>query len=112
MSDIVQDITGRDRSLEQMAEDVHQMARRSSSGGGDGMEPRIARLEAHTDHLLKGTEELKADMRNVRDRLAAIEVRVDHLPSKGFIVTVVLAALAVIGAMIGFQESLQSLLGS
>lgn len=76
------------------------------------MEPRIARLEAHTDHLLKGTEELKADMRNVRDRLAAIEVRVDHLPSKGFIVTVVLAALAVIGAMIGFQESLQSLLGS
>ena len=53
----------------------------SSGGGGGtsgGMEPRIAKLEAHMEHVL---DELKK-LAPVPERLARIEERVSHLPTK------------------------------
>lgn len=78
------------------------------SGGGGGtsgdMEARVGRLEERLD--------------KVGDRLGAVEVnlailseRVAHLPSKGFIVTVVGSGLALIGGLTVFGEQVRTLLG-
>lgn len=65
-------------------------------GGGDGtfdgMEPRIAALEAHMTHVRADVGALKDDVRGLRDDvsgvkadLGALKVKVDHLPSKEYI---------------------------
>lgn len=77
---------------------------------GGGMEARLARLEAHIEHAQSDLGALKSDMAGVKDRLARLEVKVDHLPSKGFIVTALVAALALITAMIGYQEQIRAIL--
>jgi len=83
------------------------------SGGGtsNGMEARVAKLEAHVQHILGDVSALKADMRDVRDRLPRIETRLDHLPGKGFIVTVVVATIALLGALITLQQQIQAWIG-
>lgn len=82
-------------------------------GGGDssgGME-RVAKLETLMDVVRTDIAGLKTDVRDVRDRLIRLEERVNHLPSKGFIVTATSATLALIGAIVLFQSKLQTLLG-
>ena len=90
-----------------------------SGAGGNGMEPRVARLEASVSHIERDIGELKADVRefradiwDVRDRLARLEEKVFHLPSKGFIVASVLVALAVIAAMTAYQNQIQNFAGT
>ncbi|MEC5292094.1 hypothetical protein VSX64_15250 [Aurantimonas sp. C2-6-R+9] len=75
--------------------------------GGDGMEPRVAKLEASVAHIERDVTELRTDMRDVRDRLSRIETRVDHLPSKGFVVSSVILTLAILTAVITFQDRIQ-----
>jgi hypothetical protein len=94
-------------------------ARLKSGGGGgtsDGIEPRVAKLEASVEHIQKDIAEIKIDMREFRTGIGALNVstgtlteRVSHLPSKGFVVVALLAALAVIAALIAFQGSIQNL---
>ncbi|MCQ8782228.1 hypothetical protein [Mangrovibrevibacter kandeliae] len=84
-------------------------SRGSGGGSGDGMEPRVAHLEAGVAHLERDVSELRTDMRDVRDRLTRLEEKVSHLPSKGFIVSVVLLALAVIAGMFAFQSQIEAL---
>ncbi|MCP3053878.1 hypothetical protein [Aurantimonas marianensis] len=76
--------------------------------GGDGMEPRVAKLEAGVAHIERDVTELRTDMRDVRDRLAKLEERVSHLPGKGFIVSVVILALAIITGLIAFQSRIEA----
>ncbi|WP_427024418.1 hypothetical protein ACP4J4_00140 [Aureimonas ureilytica] len=85
---------------------------------GGGMEARVAKLEANVEHiqrdigeLRQDSRELKTDMRDVRERLAKLEERVSHLPGKGFIVTVVMLALAVTTSLIVFQSWIQGWIG-
>lgn len=89
---------------------------RGLAGGGGGghmggMEARVAKLESGVEHLGTDVGTLRTDMRDVRDRLRAVEVKVDHLPSKGFIVTALILALIAIAAVITFQTEIQTLLG-
>lgn len=55
---------------------------KSGDGGGtfDGMEARVARLEASAAHLERDMGEVRADTRDIRDRLVRIEERLAHLP--------------------------------
>lgn len=83
------------------------------------MEPRIARLEAHVDHIQRDIGELKtdvrefrADIRDVRERLVRVEEKVAHLPSKGFIVVSVMLTLAVVTAVSAFQGQIQKFVGT
>ncbi|WP_299830710.1 hypothetical protein [uncultured Roseobacter sp.] len=76
------------------------------------MEARVAKLEAAFDYMRGDVSDLKGDMKNVRDRMRAVEVKIDHLPSKGFIVWVVIAALTAIAAMIGYAADIQALLAN
>lgn len=74
------------------------------------MEARVAKLEASIEHMRSDVSDLKADARDLRDRMRAVEVKIDHLPGKGFIVAALLTTLTVVAALIGYTEQIQSLL--
>jgi hypothetical protein len=85
----------------------------SGGGGGtsDGMEPRIAKLEASVSHLERDVGELRVDMKDVRDRLTKIEATVAGLPTKGFVFSVYGIISALLASIILFQHQIQALLG-
>lgn len=96
-------------------------ARKAAEGLSSGtltLEPRVARLEASVTHIEHDIQDMKIDIRelrsdtsSVKERLTRLEEKVTHLPGKGFIVSGLLTALAVIAALIVFQNQIQSLAG-
>jgi hypothetical protein len=72
----------------------------------------IAKLQSDAEHLKQDLGETRGDMRDIRDRMTRLEVRVDHLPSKGFIVAVVTAALAIATGLATVAPKLQSIAGT
>ncbi len=84
----------------------------SGGGGMDGLEPRVAKLEAHVEHIVRDLGDVKPDVRDMRDRLIAIEETVKHLPRKGYINKAVTAAVVLLGLFITFQAQIQSLVGT
>ena len=81
--------------------------------GGDsgGMEPRIASLEAHMDHVRADLGVLKSDVATLKTDVATLKERVTHLPSKGFIVLVTTGALGLLAALSVFGPNVRALLG-
>lgn len=73
---------------------------------------RVVKLEASVAHVQRDVTDLRNDMKDVRDRLKGLEVKVDHLPTKGFAVTALIILLGLIAALVGFQDQVQSFLGS
>lgn len=73
-------------------------------GGGrfDPMEPRVAKLEAHMEHV---RAEL-AKLSTMPVEIATVKERVSHLPSKGFVVT---AAVSTVGGVVALLGLLQKL---
>jgi hypothetical protein len=61
----------------------------------DVLQTEIAKIQVDGDYTKKFLGELQSDMRDMRDRMARLEVRVEHLPSKGFIVVVVTTSLLI-----------------
>ena len=92
-----------------------QPSRPSTTGGGggtyDGMESRIARLEASTAHMERDVGELRFDMKSVLERLTRLEERVGHLPGKGYIDARIIVLLAAVAALVTFQQQIQSFVG-
>ena len=81
------------------------------------MEARLARLEAHMEHVHTDLSGLKQNVSSVDGRLRSVETglatlteRVSHLPSKGFIVSALITSLAVIAAMLAFQDQIKALI--
>jgi hypothetical protein len=72
----------------------------------------VAKLQSDGEYTRRDLNELRTDMRDLRDRIAKLEVRVDHLPSKEFIVTVTVIALGIIGALVTLAPKLQGLAGT
>lgn len=64
-------------------------------GGMNGLEPRVAQLEAYTD------------MKDVRDRLTTVEAT---MATKGYIDTRIIGIGTLIAAVIAFQEQIQALI--
>ncbi|MEQ3672379.1 hypothetical protein [Pseudophaeobacter sp.] len=108
MTDNISDMSGKNRSRDEMLADLASLPGGSGGGNSGGMEPRVAKLEASVEHIAADVVAMRSDVANARERLAALEVKVDHLPTKGFIVTVVAAALAVVAGLIGYTQQLQS----
>ena len=76
-------------------------------GGGDGgtsggMEARLAKLEAHMEHVLEALRKLAP----LPERLATLDERVDHLPGKGFVVTAAMGTIAGVVALMGLLQHL------
>jgi len=84
-----------------------------SGGGGDmtDLTARVAKLEAHVEHMRSDVGEMKPSVNDIRERLRGLEVKVDHLPGKGFVVTVALSFMAFFGLMTAFQAQIQSYFG-
>lgn len=69
-------------------------------------------IQSDLEYLKRDLSESRVDMKDIRDRMARLEVRVDHLPTKGFIVTAVITSLTIIGALIAVAPRLQTLAGT
>ena len=113
MSASVHDLAAiRDRIAELQKE---PLPRALKGGGGngtnDGMEARVAKIEAFLDVIRNEVAALRGDGRDVRDRLIRLEERVAHLPSKGFIFTTAVAIVGGLSAIIVLQEKLRHLIG-
>ncbi|WP_146048498.1 hypothetical protein [Roseibium marinum] len=101
-----------DRLGERSFSDVGPL--RSGDGGDGGMSDlvaRVASLEAHTENIKTNIGEIRPDLKNVRERLPKLEEKVSHPPSKGYIFTVVMTAIALITAVIAYQDKIQTMLG-
>lgn len=86
---------------------------KSGDGGGNsgGMEARVAKLEAHMEHVLQDVALMKADVGTLKTDTATIKVKIDNLPSKDFVVKVVVGSAALLGALQVFGPFLAKLLG-
>ncbi len=73
------------------------------------MESRLAKLEASISYIEKNLTETRSDTRDVRDRTIRLEEKVNHLPSKGFIVSSLMTVLALLTALIVFQQHIRTL---
>ena len=79
----------------------------AGGGGGGDTEARLRVLETHVGYIKEQltriettTTSTKDDMSELRIETARLSVKVDHLPSKGFIVSVTMGGLALLGALI------------
>jgi hypothetical protein len=71
----------------------------------------IAKLQSDGEYIKRDLGETRSDMKDIRDRMARLEVRVDHLPSKGFIVTVIAIGVGILGGIATLAPKIQALLG-
>jgi hypothetical protein len=86
-------------------------------GGGDGggmTEARVAVLETHVTHIKDDVGDMKQTLKDLQKDTTALRIEsatltegVKHLPSKGFVVTATLIALAFFAAVVLFQGNLQ-----
>lgn len=72
----------------------------------------IAKLQNDGDHIKVAVKELRGDSREMRDRLTTLEAEVRHLPSKGFIITVVVVALTISGGFLTLLPKVQQAVNS
>ncbi|MFQ6250441.1 hemolysin XhlA [Yersinia enterocolitica] len=65
------------------------------SGGGDDMQIKVAKLEAHIEYIRRDIEELKTDVKSIDGRLTTIETGISSLKTTfkatGVIVSLVFA---------------------
>jgi hypothetical protein len=95
----------------QPAETLDHLQRLSIDAAVARIEATVARTEANVVHLDRGVSETPRDVKDVRDRLARLEANVAHLPGRGFVISAVLITIAVLTAVILFQDKLIALLG-
>ena len=69
--------------MQRLERDVADLKGAGGDGTFNGMEPRVAKLEAHMEHV---RTEL-AKLADVPVDLAILKTKVEHLPGKGFIVS-------------------------
>ena len=87
-------------------------------GTSNGMEARVARLEAHVEGLRADVADIRANLAALAaqvailtERVAILTERVAHLPSKGFVVSSNMTAIALLSAVILFGEKLKASIG-
>ncbi len=71
------------------------------------MEFRFKAIEDRLEKVEAKLEKVDDRLRGVETGVATLSERVAHLPSKGFIVRALLASLAIIAALITFQDQVQ-----
>jgi hypothetical protein len=83
---------------------------KSGDGGGTsgGMDGWQASVEARLGEIKTDVRELRTGVGSLNVTAATLTERMGHLPSKGFIVSSLIAALAIITALIAFQGQIQA----
>ena len=72
----------------------------------------IAKLQNDGEYLKRDLGEVRTDMKDIRDRMATLEERVKHLPSKEFIVIVVTTCLVIASGLMTIAPKLWSWAGT
>lgn len=85
---------------------------RDDSRLSDILHVEIGKLQNDGEHIKNLLGEVRADVKDVRDRLIRLETNVSHLPGKGFTVVVVTSALLIGGAIASALFGLQAYLSS
>lgn len=83
---------------------------RDDSRLSDILHVEIGKLQNDGEHIKNLLGEVRADVKDARDRLTKLETNVGHLPGKGFIIVVVTSALIVGGGIASALFGLQSYL--
>ena len=80
----------------------------SGGGGGTsgGMDAWQTSVEKRLDSLDRRAGALEVGVSDLRERAGRIETKVDHLPGKGFVVTVVLTALTMLSLLVAIITNL------
>jgi uncharacterized coiled-coil protein SlyX len=116
-------------------------ALQAGGGGGtsDGMDARVARMEAHVETLRSESAATRTDIADMRvslatltervgasaegvatltirggtsdERIAILMERVAHLPTKGFVISANMTGIGLLSALILFAEKLKALVG-
>lgn len=75
------------------------------------MDARVAKLEARVETLRGDVADLRAAVAVLTERVAVLTERVAHLPTKGFVVSTNMSAIAFLSALILFGEKLKAVAG-
>jgi hypothetical protein len=75
----------------------------------DILHVEVAKIQSDQSFLWRDVNEMRTDVRAVRDRLAVLETNVSHLPGKGFIVGALATALAILGGLVTVIPKLQAI---
>ena len=86
-----------------------QELKHGGDGTSGGMEARVAKLEADVGHLVKQVDKIDARTEQMPSKLATLEERMAHLPSKGFIVGVVITAMTAMVALLTILSKIGAL---
>lgn len=91
--------------LAEQRRQIEQQLKSSDAGGtSGGMEARIAKLEAHMEHV---RDDL-AKLQGIPVDVATLKSDVSHLPTKGWMVGALGTSLAIIAALIAFAEKIHA----
>ena len=75
------------------------------------MDPWQQTVETRLGELRIDIRELRSDIGAIKVDLTAVKVRVDHLPTKSFIITALLGSLAAFSAITVFAGQIRALFG-
>lgn len=94
--------------------DTESEALQPRYGGGNsgGMDPWQTGVERQLGELRSDLRGLALDVGTIKTDVATLKERVAHLPGKGFIVGVVLSAMAVFGAIASLGPLLLKAMGA
>lgn len=85
---------------------------RGSGRDSDILHVEMAKIQSDAEYLKRDLGEVRTDMRDIRDRMATLEERVRHLPSKEFIVVVVTTSLLIGGGLMTIAPKLWTWAGT
>jgi hypothetical protein len=109
----------KDRTTVQSPEPGVGTPPRDPSRSLDVLHTELAKIQIDGEYTKTFLAELKRESSNMRDRTGALEVstatlqvKVDHLPSKGFIVVVVTTFLVIAGGLMTIAPKLWSWSGT
>jgi len=105
----IQDMSGKPVQAADLFERMEALRKGPGGPYDGGMETRVAVLETKVDALILKADQANSDIVELRERMVSVEVKIDHLPSKGFVVTSHLSALVVLAGIITFADDLRRL---